>query len=132
MSIKDNAPGRFSIGVNVTPMACLNDLNKLLKEIHPIAKEMPWKHWEDIMSYPNTFLITCFDDKNNEVVAMATLIIITKPSGKFALFCDNVELNLEWTIKINITTTMFKEAKKIAKRQNAILVSEITTLSFIP
>ncbi len=81
----------YSIGVNVVPESCLDDLNTLLKIIVPVAREMPWSHWVGIM-HSDTDLITCFDDEKCRVIGMTSVIYITKPTGNFADICDTAIL----------------------------------------
>ncbi len=81
----------YSIGINVVPESCLDDLNALLKIIVPIAGEMPWSHWVSIM-YSGTDLITCFDDEKDQVIGMTSVVYMTRPTGNFADICDTAIL----------------------------------------
>jgi len=109
----------YSIGANIVPRSCLDDLNKLLKLVNPIARDMPWTYWRNIMQSGNQ-LITCFDDKRNCVIGMTTVAPIIIPSGCFADIYDTAVF-AEYA-DTPVTSSMLCAAEKLIKDANLILI----------
>jgi len=109
----------YSIGINIVPERCLDDLNALLKTIAPIAREMPWSHWLTIMQNGNK-LITCFDDDKSQIIGMTTVIPIIKPTGNFVEICDTAVLK-EYR-DLQITARLLVEADALIQKMNLVLL----------
>ena len=110
----------YSIGVNVVPERYLDDLNALLKILVPIAREMPWGYWVNIMR-SGTELITCFDDKEDKIIGMTSVVYINKPSGNFANICDTVILEEEY-ISTQIRAKMMIKGADLIKEKGYVLL----------
>ncbi len=117
--MSDEETANYSIGVNVIVQSCTDDLNKLLQIINPIARDMPWKYWYNIMQ-SGSHIITCFDDEKNRVIGMTTVVPNIRPSGCFADICDIAVLD-EYADK-QIISTVLVAADKIVKERGLTLV----------
>ena len=110
---------KYSIGINVVPESCLGDLNALLKTIVPVAREMPWSHWVNILRSTTDF-ITCFDNEKDRVIGMTFMVPTIRPMGSFAEICDTAVL--EEYDDLQISPSLIIAAADRAKEKGLLLL----------